>query len=60
MTIALALIILSASLLFLKGEVNYSIYSKKWSTTGEGITDVIRTTDDNISLKQIIFFYYNF
>ncbi|GES78674.1 DUF907 domain protein [Rhizophagus clarus] len=50
MTIALAFILLSAaSLLFLKREVNYSIYPKKWVSIGEGITDVGRTADDNIN-----------
>ncbi|CAB5163702.1 hypothetical protein RhiirA5_412507 [Rhizophagus irregularis] len=49
MTIALAFILLSASLLFLRRDVNYSIYPKKWWSIGEGITDISRTTDDNIN-----------
>ncbi|RGB40954.1 hypothetical protein C1646_663445 [Rhizophagus diaphanus] len=49
MTIALAFILLSASLLFLRREVNYSIYPKKWWSIGEGISDINRTTDDNIN-----------
>ncbi|PKY41038.1 hypothetical protein RhiirA4_497740 [Rhizophagus irregularis] len=36
MTIALAFILLSASLLFLRRDVNYSIYPKKWWSIGTG------------------------
>src|SRR3954452_2200732 len=49
MTIALAFLLLSAALLFLKREDNYSIYPNKWASIGEGMTDVGRTADDNIN-----------